>query len=179
METAFNWVAEKLGRVDIVVNNAGVTRDAMIHRMSVDEFRKVMDVHLYGTWLGTRAALRHMRARDGGGAIINISSLSGKVGNLGQTNYSAAKAGIVGMSKAAAKEGARHGIRVNAIQPGLIRTDMTTSMPESVWDEKMQEIPLGRAGDPSEVASVAAFLASEMASYITGAVIEVTGGRGM
>ncbi|MEX1163931.1 MAG: SDR family NAD(P)-dependent oxidoreductase, partial [Nitriliruptor sp.] len=120
------------GRVDVLVNNAGITRDAVAHKMTLEQFRQVIDVHLQGTWLGTRAALTHMRGREGGGAIVNLSSLSGKIGNLGQTNYSAAKAGIVGMTKASAKEGARYGIRANAIQPGLIRTAMTDAMPQDV-----------------------------------------------
>jgi 3-oxoacyl-[acyl-carrier protein] reductase len=170
---------ERHGRLDVLVNNAGITRDAMAHRMTLDDFRQVIDVHLQGTWLGTRAALTHMRGRDGGGAIVNLSSISGKVGNMGQSNYSAAKAGIVGMTKATAKEGARFGIRVNAIQPGLIRTAMTAAMPEDVFAEKAAAIPLGRAGEPEEVADVALFLASDLSSYVTGAVIEVTGGRGM
>jgi 3-oxoacyl-[acyl-carrier protein] reductase len=170
---------ERHGRLDVLVNNAGITRDAMTHRMSLEDFRQVIDVHLQGTWLGTRAALTHMRGRDGGGAIVNLSSISGKVGNMGQSNYSAAKAGIVGMTKATAKEGARFGIRVNAIQPGLIRTAMTAAMPEDVFAEREAAIPLGRAGEPEEVADVALFLASDLSSYVTGAVIEVTGGRGM
>jgi 3-oxoacyl-[acyl-carrier protein] reductase len=110
---------------------------------------------------------------------VNLSSISGKIGNVGQTNYSAAKAGIVGMTKASAKEGARFDIRVNAIQPGLIRTAMTEAMPQDVFAEKEAGIPLGRAGEPSEVADVALFLASDLSSYVTGAVVEVTGGRGM
>jgi 3-oxoacyl-[acyl-carrier protein] reductase len=112
-----------------------------------------------------------------GGAIINMSSISGKVGLVGQTNYSAAQAGIVGLTKAAAKELARHNVRVNAIQPGLIRTAMTEAMRPDIWEQKMAEIPLGRAGEPREIAAVAAFLASDMSSPITAAVLEVTGGR--
>jgi 3-oxoacyl-[acyl-carrier protein] reductase len=179
VDRLFATTLERHGRVDVLVNNAGITRDAVAHRMTLEQFRQVIDVHLQGTWLGTRAALTHMRAREGGGAIVNLSSISGKVGNLGQTNYSAAKAGIVGMTKAAAKEGARFQIRVNAIQPGLIRTAMTEAMPEDVYADKVAAIPLGRAGEPSEVADVALFLASDLASYVTGAVVEVTGGRGM
>jgi 3-oxoacyl-[acyl-carrier protein] reductase len=167
------------GRVDVLVNNAGITRDAMMHRMSLAEFRQVIDVHLQGTWLCSRAALTHMRGRDGGGAIVNLSSISGKIGNLGQTNYAAAKAGIVAMTKSIAREGARFGIRANAVQPGLIRTAMTEAMPAAAWEEKLADIPLGRAGEPSEVADVVLFLASDMASYVTGAVIEITGGRHM
>jgi 3-oxoacyl-[acyl-carrier protein] reductase len=113
------------------------------------------------------------------GSIINISSLSGKVGMIGQTNYSAAKAGIIGLTKAAAKEMAHHGVRVNAIQPGLIRSAMTEAMPQKAWDQKMSEIPMGRAGEPAEIASVALFYASDLSSYMTGTVAEVTGGRFM
>jgi 3-oxoacyl-[acyl-carrier protein] reductase len=179
VQRLFDDTIARHGRVDVLVNNAGITRDAMAHRMSLDQFRQVIDVHLQGSWLGTRAALTHMRSREGGGAIVNLSSISGKVGNLGQTNYSAAKAGVVGLTKAAAKEGARFGIRVNAIQPGLIRTSMTDAMPRDVFEERVADIPLGRAGEPAEVADVALFLASELSSYVTGAVVEVTGGRGM
>jgi 3-oxoacyl-[acyl-carrier protein] reductase len=135
-------------------------------------------VHVAGTWLGCKGAGAAMRP-NGSGAIVNISSIAGKVGNFGQTNYSAAKAGIVGLTKACAKEFAKDGVRVNAIQPGLIRTPMTEAMPEKAWDAKMAEIPLRRAGEPAEVASVAAFLAGPMSSYMTGAVLEVTGGRYM
>ncbi len=168
--------AERFGSVDVMVNNAGITRDATMRRMTEEQFDQVVAVHLKGCWAGTRAAATVMRAQ-GSGAIINISSLSGKVGLLGQTNYSAAKAGIVGLSKAAAKEVAHDGVRVNVIQPGLIRSAMTEAMPERIWDQKMAEIPMGRAGEPDEVASVALFLASDLSSYMTGTVLEVTGGR--
>ncbi|MGB6245291.1 3-oxoacyl-ACP reductase FabG [Gordonia sp. (in: high G+C Gram-positive bacteria)] len=167
---------EAFGAVDVMVNNAGITRDATMRKMTGENFDQVIDVHLKGTWLGTRAAAAHMRER-GSGAIVNLSSISGKVGFVGQTNYSAAKAGIVGLSKAAAKEVAHAGVRINCIQPGLIRTAMTEAMPERIWDQKMAEIPLGRAGEPSEIASVALFLASDLSSYMTGTVLEVTGGR--
>ncbi|MET0821316.1 MAG: 3-oxoacyl-ACP reductase FabG [Aeromicrobium sp.] len=169
---------EHFGALDVMVNNAGITRDATMRKMGLDDFRLVLDIHLTGTWLGTREAAAVMRPR-GSGSIINISSISGKVGNLGQTNYSAAKAGIVGMTKAAAKEVARDGVRVNAIQPGLIRTAMTEAMPQKAWDAKMAEIPMDRAGEPAEVGSVAAFLASDLSSYMTGTTLEVTGGRYM
>jgi len=169
---------ERFGPVKVMVNNAGITRDATMRKMSPDDFRAVLDVHLTGAWNGTRYAAEVMRAH-GGGSIVNISSIAGKVGNFGQTNYSAAKAGMVGLTKAAAKELARAGIRVNAVQPGLIRTAMTEAMPRAAWDAKLAEIPLGRAGEPAEVAQAVLFLASEMASYLTGAVLEVTGGRYM
>lgn len=170
--------ADAFGPVDVMVNNAGITRDATMRNMTEEQFDQVINVHLKGTWNGTRKAAAIMRDRKSG-AIVNLSSLSGKVGMVGQTNYSAAKAGIVGMTKAAAKEMAHHGVRVNAIQPGLIRSAMTEAMPQKAWDQKMAEIPMGRAGEVSEVATVALFLASHLSSYMTGTVMEVTGGRFM
>jgi 3-oxoacyl-[acyl-carrier protein] reductase len=167
---------EHYGTIDVMVNNAGITRDATMRKMSVEDFKTVVDVHLFGAWLGTRFASAVMR-EQGSGSIINMSSISGKVGNPGQTNYSAAKAGIVGMTKAAAKELAHLGVRVNAIQPGLIRTAMTEKMRADIWEQRLTEIPMGRAGEPSDVASVAVFLASELSAYMTGTVLEVTGGR--
>ncbi|MHC5257956.1 3-oxoacyl-ACP reductase FabG [Streptomyces sp. UC4497] len=169
---------DTFGSLDIMVNNAGITRDATMRTMTEDQFDQVIDVHLKGTWNGTRKAAAVMREQKRG-AIVNISSLSGKVGMVGQTNYSAAKAGIIGLSKAAAKEMAHHGVRVNAVQPGLIRSAMTEAMPQKAWDQKMAEIPMRRAGEVEEVASVALFLASDLSSYITGNVLEVTGGRFM
>ncbi|MET7462688.1 3-oxoacyl-ACP reductase FabG [Nonomuraea sp. NPDC005501] len=169
---------DAFGTLDVMVNNAGITRDATMRTMTEDQFDQVVDVHLKGTWNGTRKAAAIMRERRSG-AIVNISSLSGKVGMVGQTNYSAAKAGIVGLSKAAAKELAHHGVRVNVIQPGLIRSAMTEAMPRKAWDQKMAEIPMGRAGEVGEVATVALFLASDLSSYMTGTVLEVTGGRFM
>lgn len=167
---------EEFGRLDVMVNNAGITRDATLRKMTEEQFDDVIAVHLKGTWNGTRAAAAVMR-EQGSGAIINMSSISGKVGLIGQTNYSAAKAGIVGLTKAAAKELAHVGVRVNAIQPGLIRSAMTEAMPQRIWDAKLAEVPMGRAGEPREVATVALFLASDLSSYMTGTVLEVTGGR--
>jgi 3-oxoacyl-[acyl-carrier protein] reductase len=169
---------DAFGRLDVMVNNAGITRDATMRAMTEEQFDEVIAVHLKGCWNGTRLAGAIMRGQRSG-SIVNLSSLSGKVGTAGQTNYSAAKAGIVGLSKAAAKELAHHGVRVNAVAPGLIRTAMTEAMPQRVWDQKMAEIPMGRAGEPAEVAGVALFLASDMSSYMTGTVLEVTGGRFM
>jgi len=166
----------EFGSLDVMVNNAGITRDATLRKMTEQQFDEVIAVHLKGTWNGTRAAATVMR-EQGCGAIVNMSSISGKVGLIGQTNYSAAKAGIVGLTKAAAKELAHLGVRVNAIQPGLIRSAMTEAMPQRIWDAKLAEVPMGRAGEPREVASVALFLASELSSYMTGTVLEVTGGR--
>jgi 3-oxoacyl-[acyl-carrier protein] reductase len=164
------------GSLDVMVNNAGVTRDATLRKMTLAEFETVIDVHLKGAWLGTRAASLVMRER-GSGAIVNISSIAGKVGAAGQTNYSAAKAGIVGLTKAAAKELGHLGIRVNAIAPGLIRTPMTAALREDIFEAKLAEVPLQRAGEPEEIGDAVVFLASPLASYVSGAVIEVTGGR--
>jgi 3-oxoacyl-[acyl-carrier protein] reductase len=170
--------SSQFGSLDVLVNNAGITRDATMRKMKLEDWQAVIDVHLKGTFLATQAASLVMREQKRG-SIVNISSISGKVGMVGQTNYSAAKAGIVGLTKAAAKELAHHGVRVNAIQPGLIRTAMTTALREDIWEQKMAEIPLGRAGEPEEVANVALFLASGLSSYMTGTVLEVTGGRYM
>ena len=178
MEALVAHCSDAFGPVDVMVNNAGFTRDATMRKMSVGDFRAVLDVHLTGAWNGTRSAAEVMR-EHGHGSIVNISSIAGKVGNFGQTNYSAAKAGLVGLTKASAKELARYGVRVNAVQPGLIRTAMTVAMPQAAWDAKLAEIPLGRAGEPAEVADSVLFLASDMAAYVTGAVLEVTGGRYM
>ncbi|TAM65633.1 3-oxoacyl-ACP reductase FabG [Mycobacterium sp.] len=178
-EQVGNLVAEAVrhfGRLDVFVNNAGITRDASLKKMAVADFDAVISVHLRGTWLGVREASAVMREQKSG-SIINISSLSGKSGNPGQTNYSAAKAGIVGLTKAAAKEVAHHNVRVNAIQPGLIRTAMTAAMPTEVFAEREAAIPMKRAGEPAEVAGAVVFLASDLSSYVTGAVIEVGGGR--
>ena len=178
VERTLEAARERFGSLDVVVNNAGITRDATMRTMSEEQFDQVISVHLKGCWNGTRLAAARMREQKSG-AIVNISSLSGKVGMVGQTNYSAAKAGIVGMTKAAAKEMAHHGVRINAIQPGLIRSAMTEAMPEKAWDQKMTEIPMARAGEPAEVANVALFYASSLSSYMTGTVAEVTGGRFM
>jgi 3-oxoacyl-[acyl-carrier protein] reductase len=178
VQAMLDTAAQAFSPVDIMVNNAGITRDATMRKMTEEEFDQVINVHLKGTWNGTRLAGGIMR-ENGGGAIINMSSLSGKIGLAGQTNYSAAKAGIVGLSKAAAKELAHLGVRVNAIQPGLIRSAMTEAMPQQAWDQKMSEIPMGRPGEVDEIAKVALFLASDLSSYMTGTVLEVTGGRFM
>ncbi len=166
------------GRLDVVVNNAGIARDSMTHRMELADFRAVLEVNLTGTWLTTRAALRHMRVA-GGGAIVNIASISGKVGNLGQGNYAASKAGVVALTKTVAREGASKGIRANVINPGFIETDMTDGLSDDARARLVQDIPLGRPGRPSEVAKAALFLASDLSSYMTGAVLDVSGGRHM
>lgn len=178
VQAAIDSAVSRFGRLDVMVNNAGITRDATMRKMTEEQFDQVITVHLKGCWNGVRLASALMREQEGG-SIINLSSLSGKVGVIGQTNYSAAKAGIVGMTKAAAREVARYGVRINAIQPGLINSAMTAAIPRDVWAEKIKDIPLGRPGEPEEVANVALFLASDLSSYLTGNVIEVAGGRHM
>lgn len=177
VEALVNKANEVFGSVDVMVNNAGITRDATMRKMTEEQFDQVIAVHLRGTWNGLKTASGIMREQENGGSIINVSSISGKVGMLGQTNYSAAKAGIVGMTKAAAKEVGFKNVRVNAIQPGFINTAMTAAMRQDVIDAKLAEIPMGRPGEPSEVASVVLFLASDMSSYMTGTVQEIAGGR--
>ena len=179
VDAAVAVAVERFGGVDVYVNNAGFTRDAIMRKMPLDDFLAVLNVHLVGAWLGTRASSAAMRTVGRGGSIINMSSISGKVGNPGQTNYSAAKAGIVGLTKASAKEVARYGIRVNAIQPGLIDTAMTALMPPEVLARRIEDVPLGRIGRIEDVANAALFLASDLSAYVTGTVIEVTGGRHM
>ena len=178
VESLIEHCARAFGSVDVLVNNAGITRDATLRTMTSEQFHQVMNVHLYGTWLGMKFASLRMRAQ-GHGSIVNISSISGKVGLAGQTNYSAAKAGIVGMTKAAAKELAHLGVRVNAVQPGLVRTAMTEALRPEIWQEKLAGVPMGRAAEPEEIANVVLFLASDLSSYMTGTVLEVTGGRHM
>ncbi len=178
MAALVHTAVARFNGIDVMVNNAGLLRDATMRNMTLDDFRLVLDTHVQGTWLGTRAASAVMR-EQGSGSIVNMSSISGKVGNIGQTNYSAAKAAIVGLTKAAAKEVAYLGVRVNAIQPGLIRTPMTESMRRDIWEQRLKEIPMQRFGEPAEVASVACFLASDLSTYMTGTVLEVTGGRHM
>jgi 3-oxoacyl-[acyl-carrier protein] reductase len=169
---------EAFNGIDVWINNAGLTRDATMRKMTLDDFETVIDVHLKGAWLGTRAAANVMR-ENGGGSIINISSISGKVGNPGQTNYSAAKAGMVGLTKAAAKEVGFAGVRVNAVQPGLIVSPMLEGMPDEIQKARLGEIPLGRFGKPDEVADVVLFLASDLSRYMTGTVLEISGGRNL
>jgi 3-oxoacyl-[acyl-carrier protein] reductase/2-hydroxycyclohexanecarboxyl-CoA dehydrogenase len=167
-------VVERFGRIDILVNNAGINRDAMIHKMTDQQWDDVIAVDLSGVFYMTRAASRVMReARSG--RIVNISSVSA-MGNIGQVNYAAAKAGVIGLTRTVSKELARYQITANAICPGFINTDMTRSMPGPVLEQYVASIPLGRIGQPSDIANVVAFLASDEAAYLTGEVITVGGG---
>lgn len=172
------FAIEKYGTLDIMVNNAGINRDGMLHKMPVENWNTVIDVDLTGTFYGTQEAIKYMR-NQGSGRIINISSGSW-LGNLGQANYAAAKAGVVGLTKTAARENARKGITCNVICPGFIETDMTLKLKEvndgAAWDSMMQRIPMGYAGKPEDVGNMVAFLASDEAAYITSEVINVGGG---
>jgi len=168
-------VYDRFGRADILVNNAGMNRDNFFLRLGAEEWDSVISVNLRGAFLCTRLFSRRM-IRQKWGRIINMASVAGEAGNMGQANYSAAKAGVIGLSKSAAKELARHGITVNVISPGLIGTDMLSGMEQSVLDDLKKSIPVGRIGEPADVAAAALFLASEAASYITGQVIRVDGG---
>ena len=166
-----------LGPITALVNAAGLLRDKTIANLSETDWDLVVDVHLKGTFLCTKLVAGRMREGGAGGSIVNLSSISGKVGPFGQANYAAAKAGIVALTKVTAREFARFGVRANAIQPGMIDTPMTRTLGQEHLTRAAAETPLGRLGRPGEVASVALFLASELASYVTGAVVEVTGGR--
>lgn len=169
---------EAFGRVDVLVNNAGITRDGLLARMTEEDFRAVLDVNLVGPWNMMKAVNRIMM-KQRYGRIVNLSSVTGLMGNMGQTNYAAAKAGIVGMTKSYAREVAGRGITVNAVAPGFIDTDMTEAMPEGAKDKIITGIPMGRTGKPEDVAEAVAFLASEQAGYITGEVLRVDGGMAM
>lgn len=169
---------EAFGRVDVLVNNAGITRDGLLARMTEEDFRAVLDVNLVGPWNMMKAVNRIMM-KQRYGRIVNLSSVTGLMGNMGQTNYAAAKAGIVGMTKSYAREVASRGITVNAVAPGFIDTDMTEAMPEGAKDKIITGIPMGRTGKPEDVAEAVAFLASELAGYITGEVLRVDGGMAM
>lgn len=167
-------VIEQIGRVDILVNNAGITRDAMLTKMTEDQFHQVLDVNLTGVFNCTQEVIPHMIA-TGGGKIINTSSVSGVYGNVGQTNYAATKAAIVGMTKTWAKELGRKGINVNAVAPGFTETDMVKKMPENVLAQMRSIVPLQRLGTPRDIANAYLFLASDEASYVHGHTLHVDG----
>ena len=177
-ETFIQNVITEYGHLDILVNNAGVTRDGLLMKMTEEDFGKVIDTNLKGAFHTIRFASRQM-LKPKGGRIINMSSVVGVTGNAGQANYAASKAGIIGLTKAAARELASRGITVNAIAPGFIETDMTSVLPEKVREASAAQIPLGSFGKPEQVAAAAAFLASEDAGYITGQVLHVDGGMAM
>jgi len=175
VERMVEAIIEKFGKIDILVNNAGIARDKLILRMTEEDWDAVLDVNLKGTFNCTKAVVRYM-SKQKSGKIVNIASVSGEMGNVGQTNYSASKAGVIGLTKTIAREFAQRGINVNAIAPGYIQTPMTDGLPEKVKEELRRLIPMERLGQPEDVAQAVLFLVSEASSYITGQVLNVNGG---
>ncbi len=175
---AVKKIEEEFGSIDILVNNAGITRDNLLIRMNEKDWEDVMDVNLKGTFLTTKAVSRKMMKKRYG-KIINISSIVGVRGNIGQGNYSASKAGIIGFTKSMALELASRGIRVNAIAPGFIETEMTDVLKDEIKESLIEKIPLGSLGKPEDIADLTVFLASHKADYITGQVINIDGGMGI
>jgi 3-oxoacyl-[acyl-carrier protein] reductase len=174
-----NQVKSEFGSIDFLVNNAGITRDGLILRMKEDDWDSVIDTNLKGAWNFSKAAVRPMMRNKTGGSILNITSISGVVGMLGQSNYSASKAGMIGLTKSLAKEIASRSITVNALALGLVETDMAKDMNEEYREKILSQIPLKRLGNTKEVAEIACFLLSDSAKYITGQVIQADGGIAM
>ncbi|MCC2254435.1 3-oxoacyl-[acyl-carrier-protein] reductase [Ruminococcus sp. CLA-AA-H200] len=177
-EEMFKEIISTLGSVDILVNNAGITKDGLLMKMSEEDYDAVLDTNLKGTFNCIRHVARQM-IRQKGGRIINMSSVSGVLGNAGQANYSASKAGVIGLTKSVARELASRGITVNAVAPGFVNTEMTAVLSEKVKEGAAAQIPLGKFGEPEDIANAVAFLASDNARYITGQVLAVDGGMAM
>jgi 3-oxoacyl-[acyl-carrier protein] reductase len=175
VKEAIKEIEEKLGTVDVLVNNAGITRDGLLMKMKAEDFDRVIEVNLRSVFLTTREIIRPMIKKKYG-KIINISSVVGIMGNAGQANYAASKAGVIGFTKSIAKEFASRGVRANAIAPGFVETDMTKVLKEDVKEEMLKNIPLGYFAKPEDVANLVSFLASEKSDYITGQVIQIDGG---
>lgn len=175
VERMVKAIVEQFGRIDILVNNAGITRDRLILRMTEEDWDAVLDVNLKGTFNCTKAVIRHM-SKQKSGKIVSIASVTGEMGNPGQANYAASKAGVIGFTKTIAREFAGRGINVNAIAPGYIQTPMTDAVPEKAKEELKRMIPMERLGKPEDVAQAVLFLVSENSSYITGQVLNVNGG---
>ena len=178
VSSAFKTVMTEFEKIDILVNNAGITKDALIIRMKDDDWDAVLDINLKGTFLCSKEAVKYM-AKKHYGKIVNISSVVAFIGNPGQANYCASKAGILGLTKTTAKEYASRGIRANAVAPGFIQTAMTDSLPDKVKDEMRKNIPLDKFGTPEDVANAVVFLSSHESDYITGQVFHVNGGMYM
>jgi 3-oxoacyl-[acyl-carrier protein] reductase len=170
---------EAFGRIDFLVNNAGITRDGLILRMKEDDWDAVVDTNLKGAWNFSKAALRVMLRQEDGGSVLNVSSISGIVGMAGQSNYSASKAGMIGLTKALAREVASRRVTVNVLALGLVETDMSGALDETYRSKLLEQIPLGRFAKPEEIAEIACFLLSPAARYITGQVVLVDGGLAM
>jgi len=175
VQDAVNKVVEDFGKIDVLVNNAGITRDNFLTKMSVEDWNKVISINLTGTFNCTKAVIPYMY-ENGSGVIINVASVVAIYGNIGQTNYIASKAGVIGLTKGWAKEFSKKGIRVNAVAPGFIKTPMTEKVPEKVIDFMVSRTPLGRMGETEEVAKAILFLSSDDASFITGVILNVDGG---
>ncbi len=178
VKKAVDFLAEKVGHIDILINNAGITKDGLLMKMPLEDFRKVIEVNLIGSFITTKSIIR-MMIRKKYGKIVNISSVVGLFGNAGQANYSSSKAGLIGFTKSVAKEVAARGITVNAICPGFIESEMTDKLSEEVKKQYLKNIPASKFGTPDNIADLVAFLISDQSSYITGEVIRIDGGLAM
>lgn len=178
VQAQIDGLLKEWGRIDVLINNAGITRDTLLMRMKEQDWDLVLSINLKGVFNCTQAVIRSM-IKNKSGKIVNVASVVGAIGNAGQANYAASKAGIIGFTKSVAKEVAGRGIQINAIAPGFIETEMTAVLPEQVRQDFLRTIPMGRSGQPEEVAELAAFLVSKASNYITGQVIHISGGMYM